>query len=156
MPNWCYNMVEFDAKPAELVKIQALFLDLAHKQMQTGHAHSPDFIAEPDGYFFDIRWEDEILYYETKWAPNVVDIQKIAEYYGVGYIYTYDERSMYVYGEARYIEGIFSEVALEQEDFEKIEPSETYDWYLFEGEQWHSEEEILELLLERKKAQTNC
>jgi len=71
-------------------------------------------------------------------------------------LYYYDERSMYIYGEASFIDGVFKNVALEQEDFEQIEPSETYDWYLFEGEQWHSEEEILELLLERKKAQSNC
>jgi len=84
--------------------------------------------------------------------PNQGDIKEIAEHYCVDYVYNYDEPSMYLYGEERSIEGVFMEVYLDQEDFEKIVSNGTYDRYLFEGEQWHSEEEILELLLERKKS----
>ena len=159
MPNWCYNMVEFIGDATKLKELGDLFIKLSQKEVETGNAQNPDFIQEPDRYFFDIRWEGEVLYYETKWTPNVIDVKKIAERYCVDYIYNYDERSMYIYGEARSIRGVFSEVYLDQEDFEQIVPNETSDWYLFEGEQWYSEEEILDFLLERKKAQaiqSNC
>lgn len=159
MPNWCYNMVEFIGDTTQLKELGDLFIKLAQKEIETGNAQSPDFIQEPDRCFFDIRWEGEVLYYETKWVPNVSDIKKIAEHYYVDYIYRYDERSMYIYGEARSIRGVFSEVHLDQEDFELIEPNEAWDWYLFEGEKWQSEEEVSELMLERKKAQaiqSNC
>lgn len=152
MANWCMNTVEFVGEPAQLERLRELFDALAEKEKIEGCAQKPDFITDPDRFFFEIRWDEDMLYYETKWAPNTSDIKQIAEYFQVGFIYQYEESAMEIFGEATYINGILTDLWLDQEDYSLIEILDDDTGYLFEGELWGSQQEILELLLERKKS----
>lgn len=152
MPNWCMNFVEFVGEPASVEQIKDLFDVLAKKESEERCGQQPDFVTDPQNYFFEIRWDDGYLYYETKWAPNIQDVKLIADHFQVGFIYQYEESGMEIYGEAVYLNGTLTEVDLDQDDFALIEEKEGYDGYLFNGEFFDSQQDILELLLQRKKA----
>jgi hypothetical protein len=62
----------------------------------------------------------------------------------------YEEMGNLIYGQARYYKGILQDIYLEDEDFEQYEYDEETDNYLFEGETYNNDTEILEMLLERK------
>lgn len=142
-------MVQFLAPPNKFNELETLFNELTKSEAETHFGQVPDFIADPPGYLY-IRGEYDFLCFETKWAPIIKEIQQIADYYQIGYTYEYDE-SMYVYSQANFIEGIFSDVYLDADDFELITYHEDKNGYLFEEEWWNSEEEILEVLFDRKK-----
>jgi len=58
-----------------------------------------------------------------------------------------------VYGRAIFSEKLLTDIYLEDEDFEQYEFDEETDSYSFEGENYESDSEILETLLERKICQ---
>jgi len=154
MANWCSNTVVFEGKPEAIREIQQLFQTMKEKEEKTEHGQLPDFIPDTNGgYFFNIYWNDGnegIFQYETKWSPNIVEVQKIAEHYKVNFVQDYLELGNCVYGRATFSDNILTDIFLEYEDFEKVEFNEETDTYHFEGIEYNSEWEILETLLERK------
>ncbi|MHA4895778.1 DUF1281 family ferredoxin-like fold protein [Pedobacter sp. PWIIR3] len=146
------NIVQFIGEPVQLDKIKSLFTTLSEREQSERCGQNPDFIIDPENYFFEIRWEDENLYYETKWAPNIQDVKLIADYFQVGFTHEYEESGMEIFGQATYLKGKLTEIDLDQDDFALIEMQEDDSGYLFEGELWNSQQEVLELLLERKKS----
>jgi hypothetical protein len=102
--------------------------------------------------FFDTAWEDGILYYQTKWAPNTEILVKIAEAFKVGFNSSYDEPGCGVFGEASYGNGELREVDLDADDIAQYEYYDGNDSYRFENRNYDCSEEILETLLKRKKA----
>ena len=99
-------------------------------------------------YYSEDDLENPIFQYETKWSPNIEIIQKIAEYYGVGFVQDYEELGNLVYGRATYRDSILSDIFLSDDDFEAYEQDEETDLYHFEGEVYESDSDILETLLE--------
>jgi|SRR5690606_4465974 hypothetical protein len=156
MPNWCNNTVVFEGKPEKIEKIQQLFKSMAEQEQNEGCGQLPDFISEDNGgFFFDIYQDFDVtgvFQYETKWSPNVQEVQRIAEQYKVNFIQDYEELGNCVCGRATFTDGILIDIYLEYEDFEKFEFDEETDTYHFEGNEHDSEHEILETLLERKIA----
>ncbi len=65
MANWCSNTVQFEGDTQQLDALQELFINLAERQRIENVGQLPDFINVVKGYFFDIRWEEGVLYYET-------------------------------------------------------------------------------------------
>jgi hypothetical protein len=154
MANWCYNIIQFTGDNNKLENLQTLFEQMAEKETETNEAQLPPFINEDTDYLylFDIRWEGRTLYYATKWSPNIDLIQIIADTYQVGFVYTYSEIGNGIYGEVLYRDEVLTDIYLESEDFAQYSYSEETDNYTFEGDSYESDDEILEILLDRRKA----
>jgi hypothetical protein len=154
MANWCSNTVVFEGKPEAITAIQELFQSMKEKEEKTEEGQLPEFMEDTNGgYFFNIYWnegDEGQFQYETKWSPNIEIIQKIAEYYQVDFVQDYEEMGNLVYGRATYRDSILSDIFLSGDDFETYEQDEETDLYHFEGEEYESDYEILETLLERK------
>lgn len=154
MANWCSNKVVFEGEPQAIEQIQQLFKSMAEKEQKEGCGQLPEFLSEHNGgYFFEIYQEEDVtgvFRYETKWSPNIEELREIAERYNVDFAQDYEELCNRVCGRATFSEGILTDVYLEYEDFEQFEFDEETDTYHFEGEDYDSEYEILETLLERK------
>lgn len=159
MANWCSNTVVFEGKPESIEQVQQLFQSMKEKEEQTERGQLPDFITDENGgYFFNLYWnegDEGIFQYETKWSPNIEIVQKIAEYYQVDFVQDYEEISNLVYGRATFSDKLLTDIYLEDEDFEQYHYDEERDIYHFEGEEYESDSEILETLLERKIVNIN-
>lgn len=154
MPNWCSNVVEFTGDEEQLAGLKKLFEIMAAKESETQCGQLPDFIsAENGGYFFDTRWEDEILYYETKWSPNTEVLKQVADHFQTGFTSSYAEPGNFVYGEVCYRDGeVMENIELDHFDSQQYKYDEASDKYAFEGQIYESDAEIIEALLERKRA----
>lgn len=159
MANYCSNCVQFECSPETLVDIKALFSDLAAKEKETERGQLPDFIQAERGFMSEIYWNEGIFHYETRWCPNIEVMTAIADYFKAGFTLTYDEISNLVYGQAEYKYGVLTDIYLELAEFEAYTYDEDKEVYLFEGQEYEIDYEILEILLERKKYQlehTDC
>jgi hypothetical protein len=151
MANWCSNSVVFQAEPAQLLKIQSLFLQLAAIAESTGEGQLPSFIHEQQGYFFDIGWEEDVLFYATRWVPNTDHLIEVAEFFGADFKHYYAETSNSVYGVAAYQDGVLTITDLNNSDFDLYDLDPDTGLYQFEGQSYESSEEILDILIERKQ-----
>jgi hypothetical protein len=152
MANWCFNTVEFIGEHSQFEQLEKLFNKMKKKEEKERKGQLPDFVHSDDGYFFECSWEGGILYYNTRWAPNTDNLKKTADHFGVGFTLSYAETGNLVYGEASYKDGILTDVCLDNEDFDLYEFDEEQDTYLFEGNHYESSDEIMKILLQRKKA----
>ncbi|MGV3460204.1 MAG: hypothetical protein ACO1N9_07100 [Flavobacterium sp.] len=156
MANWCSNSVVFEGSPEAIENIQQLFKAMAEKQEKENCGQLPDFIEQDNGgYFFDIYHEEDemgVFQYETRWSPNIEVVQKIAEYYNVTFTLDYQELGNCVCGRVIFCDKLLTDIYLEFEDFELFEFDEETDTYHFEGNEYDSDYEILDTLLERKIA----
>ena len=148
MANWCSNKVELIGEHSQFEYLKILFEAMASKEKKEGKGQLPEFMNEKDsGYLFGTRWEDGMLFYETKWSPNFEVVKQVAEHFSVGFIHNYAEPGNMIYGEATYKDGVLTDIFLEPADYQLYDYDEEKDTYSFE-----SDDEILEILLERKKA----
>ncbi len=156
MANWCSNTIVFEGKPEAITAIQEVFQIMKNKEETSEQGQLPDFIIEDNGgCFFNIYWNEDdegVFQYETKWSPNIEVIRLIADRYGVEFTQEYEEMGNGIYGKATYSEGILHDTALTDEDLEQFHYNEETDHYHFEGEEYESDSEILEMLLTRKLA----
>lgn len=152
MANFCCNTVHFIGDATNKEKLAELFAAMAEKETATQEGQLPPFVEATEGYMFQTALEDGVLFYQTKWSPNFEVIKKIADQYGLGFHIAYDELGNMVYGEALYENGKLVNVFLEDSDFEQYEYQEDTEDYLFEGAVYESDYDILEILMERKKA----
>jgi hypothetical protein len=113
-------------------------------------------VPSDTGYLFNLYWNDDVLTYQTKWIPNIAVVKAIGEHFNINYLHSYYELGCLVYGEASYQNGLFSTVVLDPEDFDLYDTNpEDEDTWVFEGQVYESDHEILEILLERKKEKLN-
>lgn len=153
MANWCSNRVEFIGEHSQMEQLASLFKAMAAKEKKDRCGQLPECATIADtGYFFQTAWEDGILYYETKWSPNRREIMRIAIAYNVGFIHSYDEPANFVYGEAQYLNGVYADIELDFDDFAQYEYDEENNTHRFENQNYQGTEDILQILLERKKA----
>lgn len=156
MANWCSNTIVFEGKPEAITAIQEVFQIMKNKEETSEQGQLPDFIIEDNGgCFFNIYWNEDdegVFQYETKWSPNIEVIRLIADRYGVEFTQEYEEMGNGIYGKATYSEGILHDTTLTDEDLEQFHYNEETDHYHFEGEEYESDSEILEMLLTRKLA----
>lgn len=113
MANYCANVVEFSGELSKLLRLRALFA-----QAEYGKAFRPEFLSadEESSYFFGASMEDNKLFYETRWVPNLQGVLALAQHFGLDYIHQYDDPPGLVYGEARYTNGVFEQIDLEGAD----------------------------------------
>ncbi|PWN64115.1 DUF1281 family ferredoxin-like fold protein [Chryseobacterium viscerum] len=151
MADWCYNNVLFEGEYLLILQIKELFVLMAEKEKQEKKGQLPDWIKADEGYFFDICWDEcDTLTYQTKYRPNINRLAEIANEYDCHFECQYEELANGRYGKATYIEGIFEHIYLEAKDFQKIHFDENTDQYHFEGETYESQNDLLEMMLERK------
>ncbi|RWY47381.1 DUF1281 family ferredoxin-like fold protein [Mucilaginibacter gilvus] len=152
MANWCSNSVEFIGEHSQFEQLTSLFQAMAKKEKKEERGQLPTFVKEERGHLFCIRWEDGILNYETKWAPNTNIIVQIADKFGVGFKLNYTEPGMEIFGESTYTDGCLEDICLDNDDTSRYEYNEDDSTYRFENQNYECSEEIQEILLERKKA----
>jgi hypothetical protein len=149
MANWCYNVVTFDNSNV-LEQLKILFESLAEKCEKEEKGQLPDFIQNGERFMFNINWDNDTVSYETRWSPNIEEMKQIADFYKTGFNYYYEELGNLVYGVARFENGVLTDTYLESSDFSLFDQIEDEDKWIFEGETYESEYDILEILLERK------
>lgn len=156
MANWCSNTVVFEGKPETITAIQEVFQIMKNKEKTSEQGQLPDFITEDNGgYFFNIYWnegDEGVFHYETKWSSNTEVVRLIADRYELEFSQEYEEMGNGIYGKATYSDGILDDTALTDEDLEQYQYDEETDRYHFECEEYESDSEILEMLLNRKLA----
>jgi hypothetical protein len=153
MANMCRNMAVFTGEQSQLEKIVMLFTHMAIKEKQEEKGQLPSFIKPDKDWFFNIEWDGDTLFYDTRWSPNLHAMQQIADHYQVGFILDYTETGNLIYGQASYEQGELRDIFLEPSDFDLYEYDEEADTYTFENNAYESSEDILEILLERKKGE---
>ncbi|MGY3212484.1 DUF1281 family ferredoxin-like fold protein [Mucilaginibacter sp. HD30] len=151
MANWCSNKVEFIGEHSQFESLKTLFTAMAVKENKEKRGQLPEFVTGEGGFLFQIAWENGLLYYETKWVPNTAVIVKIAEFFKVDFIHSYSESSNAVFGEASYCNGMLNDISLDRSDTELYHFNYSTDSYVFEGQEYESSDDILEILLNRKK-----
>lgn len=94
MPNWCSNCVQFEGSATTITKMEKYFSQMAKKEKKENKGQLPEYANEQNGWLFEIRWEDGVLNYETRWAPNADVIKLIADHFKVSFIHSFDEPMM--------------------------------------------------------------
>lgn len=150
MPNWCYNSVIFSGDKENLNALAEAIKDAEQKETSEKKAqkiHSLDEVKE--GYFFDIyfeRREDCVTFqYETRWSPNIEDVAELCKEYKVSAEHEYSECGMQLYGTVYYNEsGEYTEEQVHQEFLDLIEYDDESGMYVYNGQQWESEDDLIE------------
>lgn len=152
MAEWCINSVVFIAEPAQLTEIQTLFLQMAVKAQATGEGQPPHFILEHEGWFFDIVWKDNSLFYSTKWYPNTDHLIEVADYFCVDFRHHYAEVANGIYGLSVYTDGVLTITDLDSSDLASYVFDPETKLYKFEDKLYENSEDILDILIQRKIA----
>lgn len=150
MPNWCFNHVTFSGDKENLNKLTVALnkaKECEIKENKGQKIHSLDEVK--DGYFFDIYFEIQndflILQYETRWSPNIEDVSELCREYKICASHEYEERGMQIYGTAIYNEnGEYTDEQVEQKFLDLIEYDSENDMYVYNGEYWECEDDIIE------------
>ncbi len=152
MANWCYNFVQFEGSEEAIKSVIQLFQQMRKKETAEREGQLPPFIEIEDGWMHEIYCNDDNVSYETKWAPNIEIMQKIADHFQLSFTLSYTESAMLIYGECTYRGGVLTDVFLDTEDFDQYDTNpDDEDTWIFEGEVYNSDTEILDTLLDRKK-----
>lgn len=150
MANWCLNTVTFEASESVNEQIRLLFIEMAEREILTSKGQLPPDYVGDTGYLFEIDWLDSQLCYLTKWSPNIGVIMVVADQYDAGFVYNYEELAMGIYGMAVYHKRILHDIYLEAEDFRQYTYNDNTQTYVFEGEDYDNDWDVLEILLQRK------
>jgi hypothetical protein len=156
MANWCYNRVVFTGNKKAIRQIQKLFKAMAAKENEENCGQLPGFVKHlQQGYFFEICCYEEdnaAFSYQTKWSPNIEVLEWIAKRFQVDFTLDYEEPGCLIYGRATCTNGVITDTYLEDMEFDTYDYDEENSTWLFEGEHYESDHEILQTLLERKIA----
>lgn len=145
MPNWCSNFILTGNQD-----VKDVFEELIKNQAESGNGETLDWF-EDDRYLFDIYIEGDCIYFSTKWSPALKTGEALAKTLKTEIELDYHEPSNLVYGKAIFnSKGEIKDYYLSDLDFDKYEHDEEKDVYIFEGEEYESDEDIKEILLKRK------
>ena len=153
MANWCFNTVRFTGEPEQLKKVTLLFLNLQVTQIIDEKGQLPDFVKGNTGHLFDLKMENGELDFCTKWTPNPEVMAQVADYFQLDFTQDYSETANGIYGQFVYKKGVLRDICLEIEDFARYSYDEDKESYLFEGDYYEDDSEILQILLERRRLQ---
>lgn len=152
MPNWCFNYVIFNGDKENLNALNKALTNAEKAEQEENQGqkiHSLDEVK--DGYFFDIYSEDYsdekyiTMKYETKWTPNIDDVAELCKEYKVSAMHDYSEPGCQVYGTVAYEKsGEYTEEQVHQEFLDLIEYDDESGMYVYEGEYWECEDDLIE------------
>lgn len=143
MPNWCSNWITTDNQ--DVIEV---FKKLEKRQKESGFGETLDWFGD-DRYLFEINTYDSLVTFETKWSPALKTAEAIAKVLNTTIELSYDEPGMCIYGKAIFNpKGEIVNYQLQGSDFDRIDWNEDTGLYTFEGEEYESDSEIKEILLE--------
>lgn len=151
MANWCDNYVSFYGDEENVAKVIDCFKEMETRSNEfRGQGVVPKQYNDvcEEGFFFDIFIDGESISYQSKWSPNIEDLNKVAKEYGISYSCRYYEPGNLVYGKCSFKDGVFSDVYLLDADFPEYDFEK--DAYTVDGKIIESEEEYLSDTLEKK------
>lgn len=156
MANWCSNYLTFEGEQENVNKVIELFVELSEEQSKHGNGVLPKEM-NPDEYknkyFFSIYVSDDYVMFDSKWVAPNEELKWMAEKYDVEITNWVEEVGCEYYGRVKYFpDGDAEEELLTDEDFEEFHYDEDLDMYIFEGDEWESEINILETLWYRRYA----
>ena len=155
MPNWCSNYVSFEGSEENIRKVDEIFEKMIQRQSISSQGEKPDFQEEIlEGYYFDIAKQDSGIYsYETKWGPNVLDLELIGRHCNVSFIVEFEELGNYVFGKAKFdvnqTDGL-QIMELDHNDISDISYDEEDDLFIYKDQKSDSELEFLEQIFRDK------
>lgn len=143
MPNWCSNHIFTSNQD-----VIELFKKLQKRQKESGNGETMDWFND-ERYLFDIEFNGDSVTFETKWSPPLKTAEAISKLFNTEIVLDYDEPGMCAFG--KYIVSPNSELHyfLTMDDFNKYDYDEDKDCYIYEGEEYESDYEIKEILLEK-------
>ena len=145
MANWCSNFILTGNQD-----VKDVFQKLIKRQEKSGQGETLDWF-EDDRYLFDIEIYGDSIMFQTKWGPALKTAEALAKTLKTEIELDYDEPSNLVYGKAIFNpKGEIKDYYLSDLDFDKYEYNEEKDIYIFEGQEYESDEDIKEILLKRK------
>jgi len=153
MANWCYNYVEFTSTNQE--KLNELYSLLSEFEIKQS-CNLGEYLLEGDQKpVYDLFSPVDtgvsiIVSYLTKWSPNLRDLQKLATKFECNFNVEYKETGHEIFGKASFENGELLVQDLSNDDFEEYSFDEDTDCYMFEGEEYECEDDILETLWKRK------
>lgn len=143
MPNWCSNWISTDNQ--DVIEV---FKKLEKRQKESGFGETLDWFGD-DRYLFEINTHDSGVSFETKWSPAFKTAEAIAKVLNTRIELNYDEPGMAIYGKTFfYPDGQVVNYQLQGSDFDRIDWDEDSGLFTFEGEEYESDSEIKEILLE--------
>ena len=155
MPNWCSNYVSFEGSEENIRKVDEIFEKMIQRQSISSQGEKPDFQEEIlEGYYFDIAKQDSGIYsYETKWGPNVLDLELIGRHCNVSFIVEFEELGNYVFGKAKFdvnqTDGLRI-MELDHNDISDISYDEEDDSFVYKDQKSDSELKFLEQIFRDK------
>lgn len=152
MANWCFNSVTFSGSESNTNKVIELFNQLHKQEKKEQCGQKPDFV-QGDNYFFNIVINEDInIQFESRWSPIISELVEIAKEFDLDFESTYEENGNLIFGKAIYKSG--NEEAeilnLTDADFNLFDYDEEKDTYIYNGEEYESDFEILENIWEKK------
>lgn len=153
MPNWCSNYVFFEGSEENIQKVDEIFEKMIQSNSPEGK--KPDFQGEIlEGYYFDIAKQYSGIYsYETRWDPNVLDLELIGRHCNVSFIVEFEELGNYVFGKAKFdvnqTDGL-QIMELDHNDTSDILFDEEDDSFVYKDQKSESDREILEQIFRDK------
>lgn len=143
MPNWCSNTLHsYDERVIEV------FQKLVHKQEQSGVGETFDWFKD-DRYLFDIHIYGGFVHFETKWSPAIETAKSLAKVFKTEVILDYDEPGMCMFGKFVFNGEEAKHYNISTQDCESIEWNEDTGLYTYNGEEYESDSEIKEKILEK-------
>lgn len=150
MPNWCYNHVTFSGDKENLNALNEALTNAEKAEQEEKQGQKIHRLGKMvEGYFFDIyheRYDDHItLQYETRWSPNIDDVAQICKEYKVSAEHEYSEPGMQIYGTTTYdASGEYTDEQIKAEFLDLIEYDDKTNKYIYEGEYWECEDDLIE------------
>lgn len=152
MPNWCNHFVTATGSADDI----KAFKELVEREKESaeppsrglGLSLTDDEIE--DGFFFSVDLSEQAnnsinLSYQTRWAPNLLDLAKVCKKFGLEAECEYNEGGMQIYGSANIdAEGNIYDEQIPQEFLALIECNVDTDVYTYEGEEYECYEEAIE------------
>ncbi|MCA6367650.1 MAG: hypothetical protein IM631_12945 [Cytophagales bacterium] len=152
MANICSQTLTFSGNGKRLKKVISLFEKMEEACRKTGEGQKPDFLEGNEcRYMFDINVDGDSINFWSKWSPAIETVRQIAVKYKVNCSLDYEELGCLIYGNATFTDGVLVETDLDEADFDSFQENEDGCSYSFEGEEYSSQYDIMEKLLDRKK-----
>lgn len=153
MANWCNNNVIFSGENVD--KVEEMFDKLIEEQAVDGYGVRPDWEACEKYnalYLFNIEKHDAVSYrVETKWGPPLNTMLLIGRRFKVGFYMNWDEPGMGLYGRMVFDPSMPDVAMIGDASGTNFQYDEEKEMYIFEGEEYESEYEFMDDVVERTK-----
>ena len=150
MANWCYNYVTCTGSADDITKLKQTLLN-GLEYMRVSHEATTLNVELQEGAFFDIVIGDEInattlqFSYETKWAPNLLDLAEVCKAHNVEAVNEYNECGMQIYGKAIIgNDGSINDDEVSGVFLQLIEYNDETGLYEYDGMEYETEGDIID------------